>query len=408
MKKIFLVSSLLIICNINYAQIALKGRIKDTENNTIPFAHISLKNKAVGTCSNEFGYFRFIIDSINISDTVCISSIGYNNHLLNPQNLNENDSVFYLEKASYEIKAAIVLNNMPTANEIIKKVVKSYKKNYPKTGYQAKAYFQDIVYNYAINADQEVARITEAAVTIQESGVGTTKEVKLRVDELRNSKNFIESNKKVEWLIKLMFGGLQNPIIEMYNEFDLTKKSFLISFLQEHRTNFDRIDFIDTIPVYVIKFNPKEPNSLYNYDYKIYVDTRNYAILKEEFNKTLTPEFQKLIGLKEPVAKQKIKLYKKIGNKYYPYLLEYLSGVKDQGFMFSKEEQFVRHSFIMINEIIPKSKDFKRIKWREIEDENDLLYNREFIYNNDFWDNFNVLYTQEEVTKARNNLKLKD
>ncbi len=48
-----------------------------------------------------------------------------------------------------------------------------------------------------------------------------------------------------------------------------------------------------------------------------------------------------------------------------------------------------------------KHKDFKKIKWREKENENDILYDRKFSYNKEFWKNFNVLYTQEEVIKAK-------
>lgn len=61
---------------------------------------------------------------------------------------------------------------------------------------------------------------------------------------------------------------------------------------------------------------------------------------------------------------------------------------------------YYRHSFIMINKIIPKRRDYDRIKWREKEKENDILYKQKFTYNQAFWDNFNVLYTQEEVSKA--------
>ena len=108
--------------------------------------HISLKNKAVGTCSNEKGYFKFVIDSAYIKDTIVISSIGYKNYLFTPSSLSNKDSIFYLEPANYEIKAAVIINNAPSADKIIKHVLRNYGKNYPRSGYQAKAFFQDIVY----------------------------------------------------------------------------------------------------------------------------------------------------------------------------------------------------------------------------------------------------------------------
>ncbi len=401
MKKSFLFILLVVTCHVVYGQLEVEACIKDNKNDLIPFAHISVKNKPLGTCANEKGYFRFIVDSAYINDTIVISNIGYKNYSFTLNSLNASDSIFYLEPANYELKAAVIINNAPTADEIIKRVIKNYGRNYPRTGYQAKAFFQDIVYNYAITAEQEVVRMTEAAITMQEFGVQTTKEVKFRVDELRNSENFIETDKKMEWVIRLGFGGLQNPVLEMYNEFNISKKEYFRTFLEENDVSLESIEFLDTLPVYEIKFIPNTQRSGFIYDYKIYVDTKEYAILKEDFNVTITPQFQEILGTNKPACRRKIKWYKKIDKKYYPYLIEYLAMVKDQGYKPIKDNHFIRHSFIMMNEIIPKSKDFKRIKWREKEDENDLLYNREFTYNEEFWENFNVLYTQEEVTQAK-------
>ena len=380
---------------------SVEGIVCSKDSIVVPFAHISLKNKPIGTCANEKGHFKFIIDSIYKNDTLLISSIGFHNYSVAINKLNRDDTVFYLQPANYELKAAVIINNAPTADEIIKQVIRNYGRNYPRTGYQAKAFFQDIVYNYAINAEQEVARITEAAITLQEYGVQTAKEVKIRVDELRNSKNFIETDKKMEWIIRLGFGGLQNPVLEMYNEYDLSRKDFFKTFLEKNSVSLENIEFLDTQAVYVVRFIPKLQRSGFIYDYKIYINTDNYAILKDDFNVTITPEFQEILGTDKSANQRKIKWYKKLDDKYYPYLLEYIGIVGDQGFKPDKENWYIRHSFLMMNEIIPKSRDFKRIKWREKEDENDLLYNREFTYNEEFWDDFNVLYTQEEVIKAK-------
>lgn len=401
MKKEIIIVLLICIQLKIYSQTVINGFVYSPDTVGIPFANISIKNKPIGTCSNEKGYFKFNIDSAYINDTIVISNIGYRNYTFTINSLNGCDSIFFLEPANYELKAAIIINNAPTANEIIKQIFRNYGRNYPRTGYQAKAFFQDIVYNYSINADQEVARITEAAITMQEYGVQSAKEVKFRVDELRNSKNYIETDKKMEWIIRLGFGGLQNPVLEMYNEHDLSKKDFFKTFLEKNDVSLESIEFLDTQAVYVVRFIPKLQRSGFIYDYKIYVNKDNYAILKEDFNVTITPKFQEILGTDNSANRRKIKWYKNIDNKYYPYLIEYLAVVKDQGYKPSKDYHYVRHSFLMMNEIIPKSRDFKRIKWREKEDENDLLYNREFTYNEEFWDDFNVLYTQEEVIKAK-------
>ncbi len=107
-----------------------------------------------------------------------------------------------MQAAEYSIKAAVIINNAPTVDEIVKRIIRNYGKNYPRTSYQSKVFFQDIVYNIAEKATQNVMRITEAAITMQDYGTQTNKEARFRVDELRNSNNNGEKSIKMEWLIK--------------------------------------------------------------------------------------------------------------------------------------------------------------------------------------------------------------
>ncbi|HSH51013.1 MAG TPA: carboxypeptidase-like regulatory domain-containing protein [Bacteroidales bacterium] len=384
-----------------FAQLNIQGYVLTAgDSSAVPFAHVTLKNKPIGTCTNENGYFQFKLDSVYLNDTLVISGIGYNNYTFTGAGVSLSDSLFYLEEARYELKAAVIINNAPTADEIIKRVIRNYGKNYSRTGYQASAFFQDIVYNYAVNAPREVARITEAAITLQEYGVHTSRDVKFRVDEMRNSQNFIETDYKMEWLKKVLFDGLKNPIIEMYNKYNINRKSYFKSFLEEHSAELERIEYLDTNAVFVLKFDKIKKNSGFIYSHRLYINTKDYAILKEDFKVDFEPSFQEILGVKESLGFRKIKLYHKIEQNYYPFLIEYFSGIRDQGYTPNKSHKYFRHSFIMINEVIPKRRDYNRIKWREKEKENDILYNQKYTYNQAFWDHFNVLYTQEEVSKA--------
>lgn len=383
-----------------YAQCSVEGYIVDKDTSGIPFANISVKNKPVGTCSNESGYFKFAVDSAFIQDTLIISCIGYKNYKFTCAEISPKDSIFPLEEATYKMKATVIMNDAPTTEEILTRVGKNYRDNFPTSSYLGKAFFQDIVYNDAIEAEQRVARITEAAITIQEFGIHALREAKFRVDEMRNSKNYVETNKKMKWLLKLMGVEFKNPILQMYNEYNFNRKRFYKSFLEENTAELEQIEFLDTNSVYVIRFNSKNTWA-FKYDYKLYINTSDYAILKEDIQATITEKFRKILSTKSSKRFRKRMLYRKIGDAYYPYLIEYIDVIKDQAYKFSSSEGYYRHSFIMFNEIIPKRRNFDRVRWRDAEKENDILYKKEFTYNEEFWKDFNVLYTQEEVNKAK-------
>jgi len=79
MKPSLLLSILLFNSVAVLAQTSFKGRVTDAENNRpIPYVSIGIINKADGTVSNIEGEFKLdLIAGVNDSDTLRISSIGY-------------------------------------------------------------------------------------------------------------------------------------------------------------------------------------------------------------------------------------------------------------------------------------------------------------------------------------------
>ena len=384
------------------AQFTVEGYIIDKDTSGVFFANISVKNKPVGTCSNENGYFKFVVDSAFIRDTIIISCIGYKDYTFTCADVSPKDSIFHLEEATYEVKATVIMEDAPTVEEILTRVRKNYRNNFPTSSYISKAFFQDIVYNDGIEAEQRVARITEAALTVQEYGIHALRSAKFRVDEMRNSKNYVETNKKMKWLItKLMGIELKNPVLQMYNKFNFNRKRSYKTFLEKNTAELEQIEFLDTNSVFVIRFTPNKTRSAFNYDYKLYINTSDYAILKQDIRITNTEKVQKILSRKSPKNFRKRMLYRKIGDTYYPYLIEYIDLLRDQAYKFSSREHYYRHSYIMFNEIRPKRGVFDRVREREALEENDILYKKEFAYDEAFWRDFNVLYTQEEVKKAK-------
>ncbi len=67
-----------VACSLGMSAMNISGRITDKDSgNGLPYASIALKNKQIGTISNEEGYFEFFIPDENRSDTLLVNYIGY-------------------------------------------------------------------------------------------------------------------------------------------------------------------------------------------------------------------------------------------------------------------------------------------------------------------------------------------
>lgn len=88
------------------AQDVLKGLILDQSNQPIPYVNIGVLNTAIGTVSRENGQFELVVDGINASDTVKISTIGFESRAFQLQNLRkmlEQNPQIKLESIQYDL-----------------------------------------------------------------------------------------------------------------------------------------------------------------------------------------------------------------------------------------------------------------------------------------------------------------
>ena len=64
--------------NAQNKKIELKGVITDETQMTIPYASVSIVSKSRGTSSSDEGEFSLYISNNELSDTLTISSLGFN------------------------------------------------------------------------------------------------------------------------------------------------------------------------------------------------------------------------------------------------------------------------------------------------------------------------------------------
>jgi hypothetical protein len=92
--------------------LTIKGFINDYEKGTpVSFANIAIVESGKGTTSNNDGYFELEIDSVNISQTLNISCLSYENKRISIADLKINNiNKIKLRSVSYSLPE-IVINN---------------------------------------------------------------------------------------------------------------------------------------------------------------------------------------------------------------------------------------------------------------------------------------------------------
>lgn len=98
------------IISVNSQEISISGQIKDKESgDVLPYTNIMLKGYAIGTTSDNLGFFRLnYSDTVN-SDTLVVSYIGYKSLELPINNIKNN--TIELSQLTVDIKGIIIRPN---------------------------------------------------------------------------------------------------------------------------------------------------------------------------------------------------------------------------------------------------------------------------------------------------------
>ncbi|MCL3780346.1 carboxypeptidase-like regulatory domain-containing protein [Prolixibacteraceae bacterium JC049] len=355
-----------------------KGKII-ADNDTIPvaYAHIGVLHSGIGTVSNINGEFE-LKGSFNIKeDSLVVSHIEYEKRTIALKDLTREISVIRLNKNDYELGEVIVFPQ-DRVKEIFRNVIKNLKVNYPTKLYQCEAFYREAIYE---EKTETYTRLLEAALNIQDGRVtAATSRMKCSVLQLRKS----EDNNDEHWWCKLMNKVFSTPNnlylllrdnpVRIYKENNRKSMQYynpLRSVIKEER-NITRLSGIiknangDDIYHFCRKSNELEMN--------FYVNSTDYAIV--QFDCEL-----------RSIQKKEYR-FVKIDEKYYPAFFQQKSikSILKQSKGLSRSETtltFVNYS--------PDKRKFKRLKSKHVLPKTLDLYKEEAVYDEGFWDNYNVL-----------------
>lgn len=378
---------------VRYKQIS--GTILEKITQTpIPYCSVSLEGTGVGTVTNSNGKFLLRVpDTLHI-ERLHISHIGYEPHRI-PIALMENSPMnIYLTPHIVSIQEVIV--RLVNPQKIVKEVLEARE----MLCFNEPAYFTTF-YREGIERKKEFIKLTEAVFKVYKQSYNRP----LFSDQVKLLKmRKITNNDIKDTVVLRMKAGVDASLI-----LDLMKN--VPDFLEIDDRNvydYSKIDMteIDSRMAHVISFEQKKGITEPYYKGKLYIDAQNSALLSAQFE--ISPKYIEKVAdvfvVKKTrnvsVTPQRIVYtvsFREWKGKYY---MNHTRG--DLYFKTKLKKQLFAtpiHIFFEMatckvdtTNVLPFPKQ-ERILTRQIFSE------EKFVYDDNFWGNFNVILPEESINK---------
>jgi hypothetical protein len=352
------------------------------------YASLGFKKYPIGTCSNQNGEFQLIVADSLSDEALTVSCLGYESKEYTIREMDTDYFEIWLEPKPVQLADISILPQI-TAEEVLKKVIKNHTRNYPFGFSFYEAFFRDVVRNNSPEAKGQIARMTEAAINIEDFGLDSYRDPKFKVHEIRNSFNYVESSKQKYYL----FTGIQSPVSWIYRSHNLISMYRLKKLLKDEcyskkivgLTEFDgTLVYILELREIYLKFLGINLNLTRgaNCD-TLYVNAKNWAV--QEARHVLIGD-DSLSYLSRTELKMQ-----EFNGKYYLKLLDFDSAIPDEYSKIDNDHIYLHKAFILVCHIVLDRKSIERIRRRNAMKTDLPLWNVEYQYNPEFWNTYNVL-----------------
>lgn len=400
--------------------IQLIGSIYDSENNQpVLYANLTIPNVPIGTCTNSNGDFLLYLPDSLFKEQLKISCIGYKSNFLSIDSLTKLDTIFInLSPIDYQLEDITVVPGQNDLQTIMENVISRIDNNYSRKKYFLEAFLRHRVYNQMDN-EKTTVRLTEAALSIHKNHNSKKENNRVQINEIRNSKNYAELSTSVgRKLLYKALGGNQNPIFRILNVENYIQKKFLKKLIKnEHYSiKLKDVSLINNEIVYVIDFKQISWDFLFKtyltthtyFKFRYYVGAKDFAVLKAESSYvTHNPKSLPFVT-NDSIQFQSFIQYREFDSKYYPSYVYFYGGIPDMVSEVNKEHFYSHEAEMLINELATRRKDYDRIKSKYRMDFKTTLWDMDYVYNDAFWEDYNLLLDNPLNKKYKNDLEFKE
>ncbi|WP_255451525.1 carboxypeptidase-like regulatory domain-containing protein [Cellulophaga sp. L1A9] len=280
------------------------GKLMDSETQeSIAFASIRIKDRALGIISNIDGSFKIPLKYKEYGDIIEISSMEYQTKeiIIHDFSIYELNDVI-LQASTLELEEAVVIaekKNKLTARKIVRRALRLIPENYPVESFSTVGYYRDYQLDNLryINLNEAILEVFDEGFDAIDSA--TTK-VKI-FDYLENNDfkrdtltsrsydyQFKEGRKVIDKAFLASYGGNEFTILKVHDairNYKIDSYSFVhrlkSDLLSEHKFKKESDTYLDDEPLYTIKFN--KLLSGYSAYGTMYISKRNFEIYKMEY-----------------------------------------------------------------------------------------------------------------------------
>ena len=372
------------------------GLILDREfNEPIPYASVSILNKAFGTITNTEGRFELKIPSKYQHEQIVVSCLGYERALLDSTFVPSENLLISLNPINIRLREIKVRAIKPMW--VMEQMIDHIHSNYPNESRLMTAFYREILTqdNAYINVSEAVLQVLKAPYNMP-----------FREDRIR----FLKGRKSADveafqWVDFKMQGG---PYYT--NQLDVVKT--MDSFLdQAYWSDYkyeagSMVDYLGR-PTYVIYFSPVGKKDFLTYEGKLFIDQESFALVHAEFSlsrygirmarETLIRKkpkgfFVRALGLDYQVS------YRKTGELWYLN-----SAQSSASFRVRSREDKVNSVFHSVSDLLITKHEptrLRRFPKQEQLNSSDIFTDIISDYDPEFWGNYNIIQPTDDLRKA--------
>ena len=374
-----------------------EGYIKDRQTReVIPHCMVALEGTGMGTVTNDEGKFVLKIPDSLAHVPISVSHIGYLSRTLSLDLFSQGNPDIYMNQAAIQIQEVVV--RWVSAQKIIREMLDNRFRNYAKDP----LYFTSF-YREGANFGGDFVSLTEGVFTIYKSGLGSTEEDQVKLLKMRkiNNPHYPDSV-----MVKLQAGVSSSLLLDVVQH--------LPDFLSPDRDDlylFTRIGMarIDSVLAHVVTFTQRAEIKEPLFSGTLYIDADNWALLKAEFE--INPRYIRQVSPNYVVRKSKsldVEAQKvSYTISYQPwkdyYWMQHIRGELHFKIKRKKSLFWISKPLTVYFDMATcalDDKDVKRFPNKERLSTGRIFSQTQFGYDADFWERFNTIPPEEQLTKT--------
>ncbi|MBQ8442780.1 MAG: carboxypeptidase-like regulatory domain-containing protein [Bacteroides sp.] len=396
---------LLVWTNVLFGQIIVNGVVKDKESRKeLANVNVSVIGSNVGTITNADGEFSLKLSQADAGKGLVISHVGYLNVRLSGDELDTEKKrlTIWMIPHTLTLKDVNVFGGAPRV--LVEKAIQQIPKSYSDKNQMFSAFYRE-----TIQKGSRYIGISEAVMDVYKSDY-KNRSVYLDRVQLQKGRRLASQKKKDTLAVKIA-GGPNMPVY-----LDLAKnEEELLSFdmLPCYRFDMGIPVSIDNRMQYVVHFQPMVKLEIALYKGTLYIDQESLAFTRAEFELDLSD--------KEKATKSILRK-KPAGLRFKPQRISYLVSYRFQEgkphlnyirneirFKCDWKKRLFSSSFTTTSEMVMVDRieqPEERIKSKDAFKQRDVFYDVvEEYWNEDFWQDYNIIEPTESLESAVKKLK---